>query len=63
MSISGISTTSSASTSPASAPGSSSASSNADLLAKAETIAREGFELSLQAKQITNKYAAAKEVR
>ena len=34
-----------------------------DLLDKAEAIAREGFELSLKAKQITNKYAAAKEVR
>lgn len=37
--------------------------SNEDLLGKAEAIAREGFELSLKAKQITNKYAAAKEVR
>ncbi|MBO0492090.1 hypothetical protein [Pseudomonas sp. Marseille-Q1929] len=37
--------------------------SNEDLLAKAEAVAREGFELSLKAKQITNKYAAAKEVR
>jgi len=34
-----------------------------DLLDKAEAIAREGFELSLKAKQITNKYSAAKEVR
>lgn len=34
-----------------------------DLLGKAEAIAREGFELSLKAKQITNKYSAAKEVR
>lgn len=38
-------------------------SGNDDLLGKAEAIAREGFELSLKAKQITNKYAAAKEVR
>ena len=37
--------------------------SNEELLGKAEAIAREGFELSLKAKQITNKYAAAKEVR
>lgn len=37
--------------------------SNQDLLDKAEAVAREGFELSLNAKQITNKYAAAKEVR
>ena len=37
--------------------------SSDDLLDKAEAIAREGFELSLKAKQITNKYAAAKEVR
>lgn len=34
-----------------------------DLLDQAEKIAREGFELSLKAKQITNKYSAAKEVR
>lgn len=37
--------------------------SNQDLIDQAEKIAREGFELSLQAKQITNKYSAAKEVR
>jgi hypothetical protein len=40
-----------------------SGNSSDDLLDKAEAIAREGFELSLKAKQITNKYAAAKEVR
>lgn len=40
------------------APGSSD-----DLLNQAEKIAREGFEMSLKAKAITNKYAAAKEVR
>lgn len=38
-------------------------SSEDDLLSKAEDVARRGFELSLKAKQITNKYAAAKEVR
>lgn len=36
---------------------------SSDLLDKAEQVARDGFLLSLQAKQITNKYAAAKEVR
>ncbi|NWA65561.1 hypothetical protein [Pseudomonas reactans] len=43
--------------------GSGGGSGGDDLLGKAEAIAREGFELSLKAKQITNKYAAAKEVR
>jgi hypothetical protein len=43
--------------------GSGGGKSNEELLGKAEAIAREGFELSLKAKQITNKYAAAKEVR
>ncbi|MCS4247209.1 MULTISPECIES: hypothetical protein [unclassified Pseudomonas] len=48
-----------------SAPGTKPGTGNSsdDLLDKAEAIAREGFELSLKAKQITNKYAAAKEVR
>ncbi|NWC86437.1 hypothetical protein HX793_04600 [Pseudomonas reactans] len=45
------------------AGGSGGGSGGDDLLGKAEAIAREGFELSLKAKQITNKYAAAKEVR
>ncbi|WP_133298359.1 hypothetical protein [Pseudomonas sp. GL93] len=47
----------------ASSSGGSGSKSNEELLGKAEAIAREGFELSLKAKQITNKYAAAKEVR
>ncbi|WP_330211625.1 hypothetical protein [Pseudomonas sp. AM4(2022)] len=47
----------------ASSSGDSGGKSNEELLGKAEAIAREGFELSLKAKQITNKYAAAKEVR
>ena len=53
----------SASANSSSSAGGSGGSSNDDLLGKAEAIAREGFELSLKAKQITNKYAAAKEVR
>ncbi len=43
--------------------GGSGGSGGDDLLGQAEAVAREGFLLSLKAKQITNKYAAAKEVR
>ncbi|WP_460131630.1 hypothetical protein [Pseudomonas sp. S1_E04] len=48
---------------PIGGPGSSGGSGGDDLLGQAEAVAREGFLLSLKAKQITNKYAAAKEVR
>lgn len=67
MSISGVSPSVNSTTASSFQPGSGtkpgSGNSNDDLLDKAEAIAREGFELSLKAKQITNKYAAAKEVR
>ncbi len=67
MSISGLSSSTPSAYTPPSLPGSGTKPGNGnsgdDLLDKAEAIAREGFELSLKAKQITNKYAAAKEVR
>ena len=64
MSVSGIPTTSNASTRPAPEPGSSSGSGNSDqLLAEAQAVADRGFRMSLKAKEITNMYAAAKEVR
>jgi hypothetical protein len=65
MSISGLSSATQSSYNTLSQPGSGTKPGNGgdDLLDKAEAIAREGFELSLKAKQITNKYSAAKEVR
>jgi hypothetical protein len=64
MSVSGISTTSNPSNLPAIEPGSPSDSGNSDqLLGEAQAVADRGFRLSLKAKEITNMYAAAKEVR
>lgn len=67
MSIPGISSSSQNYSSGSSGAGSGTkpggGSSNDDLIAKAEAVARESFEMTLRARQITNKYAAAKEVR
>lgn len=67
MTVSSVSTTPTSTGSNSFQPGSGTkpgtGNSGDDLLDKAEAIAREGFELSLKAKQITNKYSAAKEVR
>ncbi|NVZ49882.1 hypothetical protein HX792_06015 [Pseudomonas sp. B6002] len=63
MSIQGLSPLNTNSFLPGSGTKPGTGNSSDDLLDKAEAIAREGFELSLKAKQITNKYAAAKEVR